>query len=155
MATTTTKKQPLWFVATQAQVHLDGGDTDGACDLVESTARRGDMPPLHVHHEHDETFYVVEGRLSLHLPGQSVELGPGESFFASREIPHTYRVESDEARWLVVGNPAGFADFVREASSVATADGYPPDGEPDIARVAEAAARYGIELLGPPGTLPA
>ena len=150
MATTALKKQPLWFAATQAQVHLDGGDTDGACDLVESTARRGDMPPLHVHYEHDETFYVVEGRISLHLPEQQVELGPGESFFAPRAIPHTYRVESDEARWLVVGNPAGFADFVRDASQAATADGYPPEGEPDIARVAEAAARYGIDPKDPP-----
>ena len=114
------------------------------------------MPPLHVHHEHDETFFVLEGRLSLHLPGGSVELGPGESFFAPRGIPHVYRVESERARWLGVGNPAGFADFVREASDVATRDGFPPaDREPDIARVGEAAARYGIELLGPPGTLPA
>jgi quercetin dioxygenase-like cupin family protein len=153
---TTMKKQPLWFIANQAQVHLDGGDTDGACDLVEVAGRRGDMPPLHVHHEHDETFYVLEGRLSLHLPGQRVELRPGESFFAPRGIPHVYRVESDEARWLGVGNPAGFADFVRESSDVATAKGYPPaDREPNITRVAEAAARYGIELLGPPGTFPA
>ena len=88
--------------------------------------------------------------------GRASSSGPGESFFAPRGIAHVYRVESDEARWLGVGNPAGFADFVREASDVATAGGYPPaDREPDIARVAEAAARYGIELLGPPGTLPA
>ena len=29
------------------------------------------MPPLHVHHDPDETFHVLEGRLSLHLPGQA------------------------------------------------------------------------------------
>jgi len=153
---TATKKQALWFIANRAQVHLDGAETAGACDLVEIWGRRGDMPPLHVHHEHDETFYVLEGRLSLHLPGQCLELGPGESFLAPRGIPHVYRVESGEARWLGLGNPAGFADFVRESSDMASAGGYPPaDREPDTARVAEAAARYGIELLGPPGTLPA
>jgi quercetin dioxygenase-like cupin family protein len=157
MSTATgTTGQPLWFIANLALVHVDGGDTGGAFDLVEITGRQGDMPPLHVHHDHDETFYVLEGRLSLHLPGQSVELGPGGCFLAPRGIPHVYRVESDEARWLGVGHPSGFADFVRDASDAAEADGLPPaDREPDVARVGEAAARYGIELLGPPGTLPA
>ena len=151
----TIEKQPVWFIANRAQVHVDGEESGGAFDLVEIAGRQGDMPPLHVHHDHDETFYVLEGRLSLHLPGSSVELGAGESFFAPRGVPHVYRVESAEARWLGVGNPAGFADFVREASDVATGDGYPPaEREPDVERVAEAAARRGIELLGPPGAMP-
>ena len=132
----TIEKQPLWFIANRAQVHVDGEESGGAFDLV-------------------EIAYVLEGRLSLHLPGSSVELGAGESFFAPRGVPHVYRVESAEARWLGVGNPAGFADFVREASDVATGDGYPPaEREPDVERVAEAAARRGIELLGPPGAMP-
>ena len=88
---TTTATEPLWFIANKARVHVECE----AFDLVEVEGRQGDMPPLHVHHEHDETFVVLEGRLSLHLPGSSVELGPGESFFAPRGIPHVYRVESD------------------------------------------------------------
>ena len=42
--------------------------------LVESEAPHASMPPLHVHHGHDEVFYVLGGRLSVHLPGTSVEL---------------------------------------------------------------------------------
>jgi mannose-6-phosphate isomerase-like protein (cupin superfamily) len=153
MNATVTRPQTLWFIDDIARVHVDGDEARGAFDLVEIEGREGDMPPLHVHHENDEVFYVLDGRLSLHMPGRSVELEPGDAFFAPRGIPHVYRVESPTARWLGVGAPAGFADFVREASDEPAADGF-PDREPDVARVAAVAARHGIELLGPPGTMP-
>jgi quercetin dioxygenase-like cupin family protein len=152
---TQTDRRPRWFIANRARIHLEGADTGGAFDLVEVEGREGDMPPLHVHHDHDETFVVLEGRVSLHLPGRAVELGAGESFFAPRGVPHVYRVETETARWLGIGNPPGFADFVREASDLAEIDGFPPsEHAPDIERVGAAAARQGIELLGPPGTMP-
>ena len=153
---TATDARPLWFIANKARIQLAGADTGEAFDLVEVEGRAGDMPPLHIHHDHDETFVVIEGRISLHLPGSAVMLGPGESFFAPRGIPHVYRVESGTARWLGIGNPPGFADFVREASDLAEDDGFPPvDRAPDLDRVGAAAARQGIELLAPPGTMPA
>src|SRR5262245_53552022 len=151
MSNVMTAMQPLWFIANKARIHLECEDFD----LVEVEGRRGDMPPLHVHHYADETFLVLEGQVSLHLPGQSVVLGPGESFFAPRGVPHVYRVESETARWFGIGNPVGFADFVREASDPAEDDGFPPlDRVPDIERIGAAAAAHGIELLGPPGTMP-
>jgi quercetin dioxygenase-like cupin family protein len=145
----------LWFIDNLARVHVDGAATGGAFDLVEVTGRRGDMPPLHVHHGADELFYVLEGEVSLHLRGQSVSLCAGQSFLAPRDVPHVYRVDSERARWLGGATPAGFAAFVREASDAAEADDLPPSGrQHDIAALAAAAARQGIELLGPPGMLP-
>jgi quercetin dioxygenase-like cupin family protein len=146
---------PIWFIDNIARVHVDGGDSSGALDLVECEARRGDMPPLHVHREHDETFYVLDGEVTLHLPGRALRLGRGDAAFAPRGVPHAYRVESQTARWVVAGTPAGFADFVREVSDEPESDGFPPAGRDlDPARLAEAAARHGIELLGPPGMVP-
>jgi mannose-6-phosphate isomerase-like protein (cupin superfamily) len=143
--------ESLWFIANKARIHVECEEFD----LVEVEGRRGDMPPLHVHHDHDETFVVIEGCLSLHLPESCVMLGPGQTFFAPRGIPHVYRVESETAKWFGVGNPPGFADFVREASDPAEDDGFPPAGrEPDVERIGAAAAAHGIELLGPPGTMP-
>src|SRR5262245_4699388 len=148
-------QRPLWFIDGLARIPLEGDATAGTLDIVEVEARAGDMPPLHVHHEHDETFYVLEGEVSLHVPGRSVTLRSGEVFFAPRGVPHVYRVESETARWTVVGTPAGFADFVREVSDEPDAVGLPPLGrEHDPARLGEAAARRGIELLGPPGSMP-
>src|SRR5262245_24066010 len=153
MTATLTEPQTLWFIDNLAWIRVDGTATGGALDRVAVEGRRGDMPPLHLHHETDEAFIVLDGRISLHLPGRSVELGAGETFLAPHGIPHVYRVESERARWLAVGSPAGFADFVREASDEPDGDGF-PDREPDLARIAEAAARHGIELLGPPGAMP-
>jgi len=114
------------------------------------------MPPLHVHHEEDETFYVLRGRLSLHTPAGAVEIGPGEAAVGPRGVPHTYSVESSGgARWIVSTNSVGFASFVQATSVPATGDGYAPPElmvSPEVL-TAEAAAR-GIEVLGPPGLLP-
>jgi hypothetical protein len=124
--------------------------------LVEEEARHESMPPLHVHHGHDEVFYLLRGRMSIHEPGARIDLEAGQAAFAAREVPHTYRVESEDgARWLVATTSRGFADFVAEVSIPATGDGYaPPETLPDPDDVAAAAARAGIELLGPPGALP-
>jgi quercetin dioxygenase-like cupin family protein len=151
----TEPRSALWFIDNLARVCLDGRETGGTCDVVEVECRRGDMPPLHVHSDHDETFCLLEGQATLYLPGRAVELEAGETFFAPRGVPHTYRAESERVRWLVLGTPAGFGDFVREVSDEPDCDGFPPpDREHDPARLAEAAARHGIELLGPPGALP-
>jgi mannose-6-phosphate isomerase-like protein (cupin superfamily) len=137
-----------WFNDTRVRVHSGS--------LVESQARQGNMPPLHVHDE-DETFFVLEGRISLHTPGGRVEVGPGESAFGPRGVPHTYRVESEEdARWLVTTSAGEFAAFVAETSAPAANGGYAPLEEmPAPETLAAAAARHGIEILGPPGALPA
>jgi quercetin dioxygenase-like cupin family protein len=134
---------------------VSGDDSGGQVAVVESVGRRGDMPPLHVHRREDETFCVLEGELSLHQPGRSLTIGAGEAAFASRGVAHSYRVESETARWLVIATPAGFDDFVREVGEPAPEETLPPEGrQHDPGLLAEIAARYDIELLGPPGTLP-
>ena len=150
-----TATEAIWFIDNLARVLVDGETTGGTVAVVELEGRRGDMPPLHVHRREDEIFYVLDGRLSLHLPDGSIELGPGEAAFAPRNVPHVYRVESETARWLGIAAPAGFEAFVREVGVPAADEALPPEGRVhDPARFAEIAARYGIELLGPPGTLP-
>lgn len=154
-ATRAGRGDPLWFLANLARVTVRGEDTGGAWSLVEFEGPRGDMPPLHVHTREEEAFYVLEGELSLFLGGERLRLSPGECAVAPRGVPHVYRVESERARWLVVCSPAGFEDFVAAVAEPAAEEALPP-GPPrvDPERVAAAAAQAGIELLGPPGTLP-
>jgi len=147
--------EPLWFIDTVARIHVDGAQTDGRLSVVESLARLGDMPPLHVHHREDEVFHVLEGRMSLHLPGERIELEAGSTLLAQKGVPHTYRVESETACWLVICQPAGFESFVQAISRPAASAELPPlDREHDLAGINAAAEEHGIELLGPPGALP-
>jgi quercetin dioxygenase-like cupin family protein len=139
-----------WFTGARMQILL----CEETATLIRSEEAAGGMPPLHVHHDHDELFYVVEGRLSLFLPEATVELGPGEAAFAPRGVPHTYRVEED-AVTLVTTTSGAFGSFVREMSVPAADDGFAPPGAlPGPAELTECAARHGIEILGPPGALP-
>src|SRR5262249_21241975 len=132
-----------------------GEETDGRYAVLEILSPEGDMPPLHVHHEEDEVFHVLDGQVTLFLPGCEVSLTAGETFRAPRGIPHTYRVESSTARWLIFCEPARFEGFVRAVSDPAPAEELPPRGRPfDPDSFAATAAEYGIELLGPPGALP-
>ncbi|HEY7691890.1 MAG TPA: quercetin 2,3-dioxygenase [Gaiellaceae bacterium] len=153
--TTATAAEPIWFIDTLARVLVDGEASGGTVAVVENEARRGNMPPLHVHRREEEVFYVLDGRISIHQPDGSIELGPGQAAFAPRDVPHTYRVESETARWLAIATPAGFDAFVREVGEPAHEDVLPPEGrEHDAALIGEIAASHGIELLGPPGTMP-
>ena len=156
MATQTTPGvAPLWFIDGLVHIHVSGDETEGQYALLENHVPQGDMPPLHVHHDEDEVFHVLDGEVTLFLPGQEVALAAGETFRAPRGIPHTYRVESSTARLLVFCAPARFEGFVRAVSEPAPADELPPRGRPfDPDSFAATAAEYGIELLGPPGALP-
>jgi quercetin dioxygenase-like cupin family protein len=147
--------QPLWFIDHLVHIRIDGQASAGTLALVEERGRRGDMPPLHVHHRDDESFYVIDGELSLFVAGEHLILGPGQAAHAPREVPHSYRVESDDARWLVITTPAGFDGFIREIAQAAPVEELPPAGRPlDPAVLAHAANNVGIEILGPPGALP-
>jgi mannose-6-phosphate isomerase-like protein (cupin superfamily) len=150
------RAEPLWFINHLARVHVDGETSNGLLGLVEERGRRGDMPPLHVHHRDDETFYVIDGEVSLFVAGSRLTLTAGRAVLAPREVPHTYRIESEQARWLVMTTPAGFESFVRRVSEPAPVEELPEaERAVDPAMLAEAAARVGIEILGPPGALPA
>lgn len=147
--------QPLWFVENLRYIHLDGEQTAGAYHLGEVVGRRGDMPPLHVHHRDDETFYVLDGEMTLFFPDRQTVLRQGQAALAPRGVPHAYRVESEAARWLVINSPSGYERFVRAASQPAEREELPPAGRPvDAVALTDAAEQAGVEILGPPGALP-
>ena len=140
----------LWFLHNRVRIHISGLETDGAFALLEATGPAGDQTPLHVHHLDDEGFYVLEGELTLWV-GEAVHvLRAGEGMLAPRGVPHTVRVGDSDARWLLTSTPAGFEAFVRAVGSHDPSAALPSPEE--LTRVA---AEHGIEILGPPGMLPA
>jgi quercetin dioxygenase-like cupin family protein len=146
--------ESVWFIADLADILHRGPELD----VVRLYAPPGDQPPLHVHESVDETFYVLDGEVTVWVgDADPVVLGPGDFSFAPRGLPHTYRVTSDgPACVLVTSTPGGFADFVRAYGVPAERHELPVlDGPPDAERLARIAADHGITLLGPPGMLPA
>jgi len=125
---------------------VGGEETNGGFALSESVSQPGSGPPLHVHHREDEHFYVVEGEAKFSVGGKIILASAGDYLFGPRDVPHTF-VNSGQKplRMLVVTRPAGFEKFFAEAGDALVAA-----GKFDTAVLAQVAAKYGIEILGPP-----
>jgi mannose-6-phosphate isomerase-like protein (cupin superfamily) len=65
-------------------VVVEGRDRGGGGDPPRYIA------PLHVHHEDDEAWYVVEGALVVRVDDQDVEVPAGGAVLVPRGTPHTY-----------------------------------------------------------------
>jgi len=145
--------EALWFNNDLLTLKATGADTDGAFLLVEELARRGKVTPLHAHPDEEETFYVLEGEVRLHLDGSERSFGAGGFVSVPRGVAHAYLVTSEVARTLVLITPGDGAmeAFFRDAGEPAPERALPPESPLDIARIGAAAERTGaVKILGPP-----
>jgi quercetin dioxygenase-like cupin family protein len=110
--------EPLWFLGTLARVLLDGEQTGERFALIEILLPKGASPPLHSHPQ-DETFYILDGEVRVWVEDQPRLCRAGAIAFAPGGAPHSFRVESDTARMLVVSTPAGIERYVRALSEPA------------------------------------
>ncbi len=143
----------FWFFGGLTTIKSDGAQTGGRVMVTEQISPRGSGSPLHVHHNEDEWFYVLDGELTFWVAGETVVAPTGSFVFGPRDVPHTFVVSSEQARFLLVTEPAGFEGFVRALGTpVATPELPPaPTAPPDMEPVLRAAAEHGLEILGPPG----
>ena len=141
---------PLWFLATLTYIRAGGESTGGALSVVDQVIPAGFESPWHLHRDEDESFFVIDGRVSVFVDGKTIRLGPGGFAFGPRGIAHGFRIDGDNpARVLLISNGPGFAEFVREVSIAADAAVLPTPTEPDVPALIAAAARRNIDILGP------
>jgi quercetin dioxygenase-like cupin family protein len=145
--------ETFWSFGALATIMASAETTGGRVAVIELLAPKGAGSPLHVHHSEDEWFYVTEGELTFWVGGRVIRAPTGAFVFGPRDIPHTFTVGSAQARFLLVAEPGGFEKSLRELSQPAlTLTPPPPASEPpDMELIVATAARYGIEILGPPG----
>ena len=142
-----------WFLGALATIKSSGETTGGRVAVTENWAPRGHGSPLHVHHNEDEWFYVLSGELTFWVDGQVITATDGSFVYGPRNVPHTFTVTSEEARFLLVIEPAGFENFLRALSEPAESLTLPSGSvePPAMDAMMAAAAEYGLEILGPPG----
>jgi quercetin dioxygenase-like cupin family protein len=153
MTTTTptaTDERDRWFLGTYLRLVATGADTGGALAVMEQRARRGFSPPRHVHHAEDTALMVLDGTVTVVIGDDSRTLGAGEMAWLPRDVEHTFRVDSDEARMLEILTPAGFEQFHVDTSDQAGAAEVPAPAEPDVPRLLAAISAYRAEIVGPP-----
>jgi len=143
--------QSIWFLGTRMILKATGEQTNGAYGLIEQILPPGFASPFHVHHSEDEAFYLLEGEASFTCGDRTMKAFPGSYIFFPRDIPHWFRIEGTQpARLLQFNFPAGLENFFVEAGEPALELILPPDGTPDFEKLASTAAKYNVEILGPP-----
>jgi quercetin dioxygenase-like cupin family protein len=143
----------LWHFGSLVVFKATGAETDGQYWLMELSCNRGYGSPVHVHGNEDELFHILEGEMSIEVGGQLFDATAGSSVFLPRNVPHSYKAESDTVRALVLGTPAGYENWFVETGKPAERLEIPafnPADFPDFGAVIASTEKYGGKVLGPP-----
>jgi quercetin dioxygenase-like cupin family protein len=144
----------VWWKTGRITVKAGPEETGNAFSQLEATEPRGGATPLHIHHNEDETFYILEGAVTFVVDDERIDAGAGDFVFAPRGIPHAYVARSERARMLVTISPSGTEQlFVSLGVPVTGAE--PPVGAvmPPMPELVRLFAAHGTEIIGPPPTL--
>lgn len=146
--------EAIWFLQTLMTVKASGAESDGAFSLIEARYPPAFSPPLHLHHNEDESFYVLEGEVTFTCGDRTWTAGQGAFAVLPRGIEHGFTVGGTApAKMLQMSSAPGLERFFRDAGAPAKERTLPrTTAEPDLARLEAAAERYGVELLGRPGS---
>jgi len=132
--------RPIDLGGFQMSVKATGIETGGAFSLLEANEPPGFGPPLHIHHDAAEAFYVLDGEYVIFLEGREVSCPAGSFVFIPAGIQHGFRVGNAASRKLVFYTPAAMVGYFDDLSA-AIANGD--------AEVSEIADRYAMEVVGP------
>ena len=142
----------VWYNGSLLTFLATGEDTQGQFALMEIVGRKGNVPPPHIHHREDETFYLLEGELTVSVGGRVIKATPGTMVFLPRNVPHSFTIDSEEGRILVLLTPAGLERWFKDFSVPAPSMTLPPVAEvgySELQRMLEAAPQYGLEFVLP------
>ena len=102
---------------------LSSGTADHDVAIVDTVLPAGAGAPRHVHFNHDESFYVIDGTVEVELDGALSVVGTGGFLFAGKGHVHAFKNVGDgDARLLAVYGPARALAYLDELSAVLGAD---------------------------------
>jgi quercetin dioxygenase-like cupin family protein len=140
-----------WFLGTLATIRVPGGAVDGRFALIEFLFPRHASPPRHTHPQ-DESYVVLDGLITIESGEHRFTLTTGGVAVVPMGVVHTFRVDSNTARVLVLSTPSGLERMVLDGSIPASAPTLPPPDAPrptadELSRIFEV---HGQVNCGPP-----
>jgi mannose-6-phosphate isomerase-like protein (cupin superfamily) len=135
--------RPIDLGGFRMSVKATDDQTNGAFTLLEAQEPAGFGPPIHIHRDAAEAFYVLEGEYIIFLDGREASCPAGSFIFIPAGMPHGFRVGDVASRKLNLYAPAAMVGYFDEVADAATAGDVDPDVLSQIAR------RYSMEVIGP------
>lgn len=143
-----------WMVDVLWMVLADGHDTGGRFSLMEQLLPKGSGPGPHKHTWSDETFYMLDGEITLLVGDEIRTARKGDFVMVPRDTRHAFRVDSETARFLNGYTPASMEALVIERGTPTNERVLPPKnmGPPPMMN-ASLPGRYGMDALPGPDPL--
>jgi len=139
----------FWLITDLHTFKIVGDDTNGAFTVAELIGDPELGPPPHVHRNHDESFYILEGTFDFSLAGRPFTARAGDFVHLPRGVVHSHRAAGGAAaKALVIQAPAGVERFIEEAGKPATDPSRrPAPPEPsEFGRIVAIAQKHGIDV---------
>jgi len=129
----------------EAIVLASGEKTSGEFSLLQTQNEPHDFgPPLHLHRDAAESFYVLEGEYVVYINDEQHMAGPGSFVYVPPNTPHTFKVVSAGAgRKLNLFTPPAMTSFFEKLSLLEGRG----DATPEM--LDQIASENQMEILGP------
>ena len=124
---------------------LSGRDTCGNYCIYDTTRTIKGGPPLHVHRDQDEWFYIRRGEFLFQIAEETFHLKPGDTLFGPRRVAHAFAALTKESALIVTFQPAGAIEDLFAAACALS-----KSRKPSLDDWREIAAPRGVEIVGPP-----
>lgn len=123
---------------------VDEADTDGAFALLEATEPPDFGPPMHVHENAGEAFYVLDGEYYIFIEDQEFQCPAGSFVYIPAGVVHGFRVAKVASRKLVIFSPAAMVGYFDELAQAAATG-----AQLNAHSLEEMAKKYGMQVRGP------
>lgn len=125
-------------------VKADADSTGGLVSVLEAAEPPGFGPPIHVHDDAAEAFYVLEGEYVMHLDGEVHQCPAGTFIFIPVGVPHGFQVGGVPSRKLNFYFPAAMTGYFDDLAAALNRHDVTDD---ELAQIAEA---HRMHIVGPP-----
>ncbi len=129
-------------------IKIRDGDSGGSYSIHDNVIPAGSPGPLpHLHRDHEETFYVLEGELTVRVGAHRITAPQGSFVVIPRGVVHQPSNPGDQpTRVLLIFSPGGMDRFFEEA-----AEGRMPlqmvPNDPEVReRLRAFTSKYGYEF---------
>jgi mannose-6-phosphate isomerase-like protein (cupin superfamily) len=136
---------PLELGNFNVEILATSAQTSGEFTLLQTRSEPpGFGPPLHLHRDASEAFFVLEGEYLMFMEDRQTLCPPGAFVYVPQAMPHRFKVVSEgPGKKLNLFSPAAMTEFFEELAEATAAGSATPE------LLDEIAARCHMEVLGP------